>query len=329
MQKKSSLLATGAAFALLMCMQSAVADDYKALLKANKFPEAERAASAKLAQESTNADAMAARTLAILGSGSEARIPEAIKQAEQCVAAHAANSRCQVVLGKALGMKAMHGGMMAAMGSAGDIRDAFKKGVELDAKNVDARLSLMQFYMMAPSIMGGGTSKAEALAAQTATVIPEAGKLMLAILDIGAGKLAKAEAAVLAVRPGADEDLQDHQEDQLGNVGMRYVMEKKYADGERVFRDIIKRYPHNMVASYGLGRAQQEQGKHREALLGFEQALIKAPKAHVHYRMGQSLQALGDKVKAIAAYEKALAFKSGLAKNMRSDAEDQLKALKG
>ncbi len=329
MPMKPRLLAAATALALLAGMQSASANDYKSLLKANKFADAERAASAKLAQEPASADAMVARTMAILGAGNVARIPEALKQAEQCVAAHAANSRCHVALGKALGLKAMHGGMMAAMGSAGDIRDAFKKGVELDARNADARLSLMQFYMMAPSIMGGGTSKAEALAAQTAGVIPEAGKLMLAALDISAGKLAKAEAAVLAVRPGADEDLQDHQEDQLASVGMHYVMAKKFTDGERVFRDIVKRYPHNTSAQYGLARAQQEQGRHREALTGFELALQQSPKPHVHYRMGQSLQALGDKAKAIAAYEKALAAKSGLAKDLRSDAEGQLKALKG
>ena len=329
MHMTTRLLATAATFGLLFAIQPASASDYKALLKANKFPEAERAASSKLAQEPASADAMIVRTLAILGSGNETRIPEAVKQAEQCVAANPGNSRCHVSLGKALGAKAMNGGMMSAMGYAGDIRDSFKKGVELDARNVDARVSLMQFYIMAPGIMGGGTSKAEALAAQTATVIPEAGKLLQAMLDAGAGKLAKAEAAIVALRPGADEELQDHQEEQLVGVGMRYVAEKKYAEGERVLRDVQKRFPENQMASYGIARAQQEQGRHREALLGLEQTLLKTPRPHVHYRMGQSLQALGEKAKAVAAYEKALAFKTGLAKKMRSDAEDQVKALKG
>ena len=329
MRMKTRLLATSAAFGLLFAMQAASASDYKALLKANKFPEAERAASAKLAQEPASADAMVARTLAILGSGNETRIGEAVKQAEQCVAANPANSRCHVSLGKALGAKAMNGGMMSAMGYAGDIRDAFKKGIELDARNVDARVSLMQFFMMAPGIMGGGASKAEALAAQSATVNPEAGKLLQAMLDIGEGKLAKAEAAIVALRPGADEELQEHQEAQLITIGMRYVADKKHAEGERVLRDVLKRFPENQTAGYGIARAQQEQGKHREALLGLEQALLKTPKPYVHYRIGQSLQALGEKAKAVAAYEKALAFKTGLAKKMRSDAEDQLKALKG
>lgn len=329
MHMKSRLLAAGAALSLLLAMQAASANDYKALLKANKFPEAERAASASLAQEPASADAMVARTLAVLGAADAARIPEAVKQAEQCVAGHPANSRCHVALGKALGAKAINGGMMSAMSYAGDIRDSFKKGVDLDPRNMDARLSLMQFYIMAPGFMGGGTSKAEALAAQTAILNPEAGKLMLAMLDLGEGKLAKAEAALMAVRAGSDDDLQDHQEDQLANVAMRYMLDKKYPDGERLFRDVAKRYPHNMMAPYGVARAQQEQGRHRDALPALEQVLLKTPKPHVHYRIGQSHQALGDKIKAVAAYERALAFKTGLSKKFRSDAEGQLKALKG
>lgn len=325
----SRIFATSAAFGLLLAMQPASASEYSALIKAKKYPEAERAASARLAQDPANAEAMAARTEAILAAGNEARIGEAVKQAEQCVAAHAAHAPCQVALGKALGSKAMHGGMMSAMGYAGTIRDSFKKAVELDPRYMDARFSLLQFYMMAPGIMGGGTGKAEALAAQTAALNAEAGKLMQGTLDLAAERVAKAEAAALAARPGADEQLQERQEDLLFGIGMKYVADKKYTDSERVFRDAQKRFPDSDNVVYGIARTQQEQGKHREALAGLEQVLSKSAKPHVHYRIGQSLLALGDKAKAAASFEKALAFKSGLSKKMRSDAEDQLKALKG
>ena len=60
----------------------------------------------------------------------------------------------------------------------------------------------------------------------------------------------------------------------------------------------------------------------------FEQTLAKFPKPWVHYRMGLSQKALGEKAKAIASLEKATAFKAGLSKKMREDAEVQLKALK-
>jgi tetratricopeptide (TPR) repeat protein len=329
MQMPPRLFAASSAIALMLAMQPAVADEYKALLKAKKFAEVERAASTRLAQEPANADAMVARTSAILRSGNETRIPEAVKQAEQCVAARAADARCHVVLGKALGAKALNGGMMSAMSYAGTIRDSFKKGVELDPRNLDARFSLMQFYLVAPGIMGGGSSKAEALVAQTVPLHPEAAKLMQAMLDMREDRMAKAEAAALAVRAGADEDLLDLQEEQLVSISAKYMTEKKYAEAERLARETLKRFPDSENGPYIVARIQQEQGKHREALAAFEQALVKTARPHIHYRMGQSLQALGDKAKAIAAYEKALAFKSGLSKKFRSDAEEQLKTLKG
>ncbi len=326
---KSTALTSAIAALLLLGAQGASASDYSALMKARKYPEMERLASAKLAQDPANAEAMAARTDAILAGGDETRIGEAVKQAEQCVAAQANNAGCHLVLGKALGSKAMNGGMMSAMGYAGTIRDSFKKAVELDPRNLDARFSLLQFYMMAPGIMGGGSSKAEALATQTIAVNADAGKLMQSMLALSDGKLAKAEADAVAVHAGTDDELLVQQEAQLVNVAFKFMADKKFADAERVFRDTLKRFPDSDNSHYGIARVQQEQGKHREALATFDLVLVKMPKPHVHYRIGQSQQALGDKAKAVASYEKALSFKSGLPKKLRSDAEDQLKTLKG
>ena len=55
--------------------------------------------------------------------------------------------------------------------------------------------------------------------------------------------------------------------------------------------------------------------------------MAQKPGAHVHYRMAQSWQALSEKAKAIAAYERALKFKPELSSKQRSDAQDQLKSL--
>ena len=318
-----------AALCLLVVGQSACANEYTALLRARKYAEAERAASARLAQDPANADALIARSDAIRGAGQESRIEEAVKLGEQCVAAHPQVANCHLAYGNALGSKAMNSGMMAAMRYASTIRDSFAKAVELDPQNINARFSMLQYYVQAPSIAGGGAEKAQAFAAQTATVNPDAGKLLAATLDIGAEQYAKAEAAALAVRPGANEALADQQRDVLTNLGGKYINEKKYADAERVFQEVVKRFPDSDGGPYGLALVQQEQGKHREAIAGFEKALTLADRPHIYYRLARSWQALNDKPKAIAAFEKALAFKGGLNKKFRADAEEQLKALRG
>ncbi|WLI87922.1 tetratricopeptide repeat protein [Massilia sp. R2A-15] len=317
---KLSLLAAAMLFA-----QAAAANEYSALLKAHKYADAERIANAKLAQDPANPEAIAAKVEAILPAG---RYDEAAKLGEQCIAAHPQVSNCHLWFGNALGSKALSGGMMSMIGSAGTIRDAFKKAVELDPQNVGARMSLLTFYMQAPGIAGGGSGKAHTLAAQTAAINPDAARVMQARLDASDDKVAKAEAAVLAMPVSANDDVADAQRDLINNLGFNYLSEKKYADSERLYREALRRFPDNDVAVYGLARVHQEQGRHREALAGMEQVLAMNPRAGAWYRIGQSQLALGDKSKATAAYEKALAYKTGLSAKMRADAEEQLKALK-
>ena len=52
------------------------------------------------------------------------------------------------------------------------------------------------------------------------------------------------------------------------------------------------------------------------------------PRAHIFYQIGQSWQALKEKTKAVSAFEKYLWFKAGLAKKQKTDAKEQLEALK-
>ena len=317
------------ALSVLLCGASAsAADEFAPLLKDKKYAEAERAASSRLAREPNNPDALIAKSTALL-EGTYGRIEEAVKLAETCVAAYPANARCHLALGNALGTKAMSASMLSAMTYIGTIRDSFKKAVELDPANLDARFSLLQFYMQAPGMAGGGKDKAAALATQTASVSADAGKLMTALIDLHAGNSAKAEAAALGVQATPGEVLAENQADILYNVAARYVKDKKWSDAERIVKVMQQRLPDEQLTMYGTGRLHQEQGKHREAVPAFEQALAKQPRPHIYYRLGQSLQALGDKPKAAAAYEKALAFKAGLVKDQRADAEVQLKSLKG
>ena len=324
---KSTVSRTCAVVSLLVCAQAA-ANDYAALLKTHKFADVERLASAKLAQDPANVDALVAKSEAILDSAVPARFEEAVKLGEACVGAHPQLSACHVALGNALGAKAMSNGIMSAMGYAGTIRDAFKKAVELDPQNMEARWALLQYYMQAPAIVGGGSGKAKALAAQTAAIAPDGGKLMLALLDADDDKLAKSEAAVLAMPTSAIDALAEGQRDLMLNLGNRYLSEKRYADSERMFREAFKRHPDSGGALYGMARLQQEQGKHRDALATLDQMLAMPPRASAWYRIGQSQQALGEKAKAVAAYEKALAFTSAMSPKMKADAQDQLKALK-
>ena len=327
MKKKSTLGLGAITLGMLIAGQAVAADEYQALLKDRKFAEVEKATTAKLAKDPADANAMIARTKAILGAR-DGRYEEAAAQAEKCIAKHPANGGCHLALGKALGSKAVAGGITSAIGYAGTIRDSFKTAVELNPRDYEARFALLDYYMMAPFIVGGGDSKAKALARETASLNAEAAKLMSVSLDLKDDNIAKAEAAALAIKPGADDAIDQRHEEQLMAIGATHLNEKKFGDATRVLGEAQKRYPDSPVIAYVVARVHQEQGKHRDALAILDQVVIKTPLPHVHYRIAKSLQAVGDKAKAAAAFEKALSFKTGLAKSMRTDAEEQLKTLK-
>jgi tetratricopeptide (TPR) repeat protein len=305
------------------------AHEFSSQMKEKKYPEVERAVNARLLTDPDNLDALVVKTKLIMIEGKDTRLDEAARLAEQCIAAHPRSSECQEALGNVLGTKATRGGIMSALGYAGKIRDAFKKAVELDPNNYKARSSLLQYYLQAPAIVGGGKGKAQALITDTAKLSPAAASLFQATLDLSEDKTTQAETMILTANPGGSETVAEMQRNLLVNVGHSYLQEKKYADSERVFLTISQRYPANPAGSYGMGKSLQEQGKQKDAIPYFEKAIVLEANAYTYYSMAQCLQVTNDKVKAISAYEKALAISPHMRKKMLSDAQDQLTLLKG
>ena len=319
------LLAT----ALMGCAAAqAVGHAYSAQLKAKKFDEVDKATQTALAANPANVDALLGRVDLLLSMHQESKLDEAVRLAEQCIEAAPTRSECHEYLGNALGTKAINAGILSAMGSLGKIRNAFKKAVELDPKNMDARFSLLQYYQQAPGIVGGGKGNARELVTQTLAVNADAGKLMQASMDLAEKEFAKVEAAVQVPPPADPYDMQDRQRELMMSLGSTYVREKKNTDALRIFADMQKRFPDSELGAFGAGRAYQEQGKFADAIAQFEKALQIKATAPMHFRIGQSWQALNEKPKAIAAYERALTFKPELGKKQREDAQEQLKVLK-
>lgn len=305
-----------------------LASPYDALLKARSYQEAERAANAALATNPRDPQALAAKIDAILALAPETRIEEAVSLGETCVAAHPGQSACHQGLGNALGAKAVSASMVSAMGYAGKIRDAFRKAVELDPHNVSARFALQQYYLVAPGIVGGGVDKARTLAQDTAKLSAETGQLMLARVALKEEDFAGAERLARAVSVPAGSKLADERRNTLRNIGITHLSGKRYADSERIFRELQGAYPDSEAGPYWLARVRQEQGKHAEAVPLFEQAAGLYPQAVTYYRLGQSLQASGSKPKALAAYGKALTAMPALPKKLLADANAQIKSLK-
>ncbi len=91
---------------------------------------------------------------------------QAIHECELAVASAPSSSDDQMWLGRAYGLKASHASPFTALGLAIKVRIAFEHAVQLDPENIHAMSDLGEYYVAAPSLIGGGLDKAEALAAR-------------------------------------------------------------------------------------------------------------------------------------------------------------------
>jgi|ERR1700733_542959 tetratricopeptide (TPR) repeat protein len=94
---------------------------------------------------------------------------DAIHECELAASNAPNDSNTQMWLGRAYGMKASHANPFLAFGIAKKVHRAFVRAVELDAANAYAMNDLGEYYVAAPSIIGGGLDKAQTLAA---TMLP-------------------------------------------------------------------------------------------------------------------------------------------------------------
>lgn len=85
---------------------------------------------------------------------------------EKAVSLDSQNSAYHMWLGRALGEKAGKASFLSAYSLGKRVREEFETSVRLNPRNAEALADLGEFYYSAPSVVGGGTGKAEGVAAQ-------------------------------------------------------------------------------------------------------------------------------------------------------------------
>jgi len=102
-------------------------------------------------------------------------------------------------LGRAYGLKARHAGPINGFKLAKRVRISFAKSVELNPENVAALSDLGEYYVDAPSIVGGGTDKAKPLADSMMAKFPAQAHLLLARVAVEESDNPTAEAELKQV----------------------------------------------------------------------------------------------------------------------------------
>lgn len=323
-------LATFALLALFACaFARAQSPQFDTWFEADDFASIEREIERRLRFDGDDRVGLIARARLGLVWHDASRLDAAIEAMERCLARQADDARCHLWLGRAFGRKAMEAGALGGVRYAGRVREHFERAAQLEPQAVDIRYDLHQFYILAPSLTGGGKSKARASLAEFAKLRPGEAPLLEAQLDLAEERIGEAETRLLKFAGSDDRGVRAVWQDLLAGVGFRHFSAKppRLDDARRVFDFAAARFSDRELFQRGLGRVAQEQGRYADAAAHFERALSIKPQPGAHYRLAQVAEKLGDTARAISHYEKTIRAPHGVPASVLRDASERLRVL--
>ena len=165
-------------------------------------------------------------------------------------------SESHLWLARSLGMQAQRASVLKQPFIARHLKTTIDKAIDLDPDNIDARELRWQFYLMAPSVMGGGEEKARSEAAEILRRNRYRGQL-LSLAEAGRGKdAAAAERALKAVVAEFPDSSSP-----AGSYASWLVGHNRVAEAFGVVEAYQKRRPADPIGWYLLGRTAANAGQ--------------------------------------------------------------------
>jgi tetratricopeptide (TPR) repeat protein len=104
---------------------------------------------------------------------SEQQSDEAVRECEAAVKLMPKSSEAHDWMGRAYGVKASSAGPLTGLKLAHRVRESFETAFALDPRSAAAADDLAEYYIGAPSVVGGGLDKADALANKIEATLPQ------------------------------------------------------------------------------------------------------------------------------------------------------------
>ena len=216
-------------------------------------------------------------------------------------------------LGRALGEKASRASFLTAYSLGKRVRAEFEQAVQLDPRNAGALSDLGVFYKDAPGIVGGGTDKAEAIAAQLDKVNPAKAYELRGNIDVVRKDYVSAERdfkQAVAVSP--------HPAEQWTILANFYRNQKRWNDFDAAIQSCVSAAARDRNSGVGLydgagilietRRNPALAAKMLEDYLAGSSKSEEAPAFIAHARLGQLKQHLGDAAGAKQEFAAAAAM---------------------
>lgn len=202
----------------------------------------------------------------------------AIAALETAAQAEPRNSEIQRHLGDAYGLAAQHGGVFAGLRLAKKVRAAYEQAVALDPANLDARQSLLEFYLAAPAMLGGGADKAAAQAAAIRERDGTRGHFAAAFIQLAAKNYAATRAELAAVLAVAPQDYSAlYQTGRVAALSGEEVVAGIAALRRCLTLPVTPGAPSHAAANWRLGLLLEKQGDVPAARTAYRASLILDP----------------------------------------------------
>lgn len=228
---------------------------------------------------------------------------------EKAVAQNPNNSEAHLLLGQAYGNLAQRASIFSQPGLAKKTKNEFDRAVQLDPNNFVARYSLVEFYSLAPGIMGGSNAKA----AEQANELKKRDALW--------GHRAWAFIHLQERKPElARKEYVDYVREQPASPKPHYwlgiysmLTDKNYKAAMQEYETALKLDPKFMMAWFQIGHTVALQGsdyaRGEDALrkyLGYTPKADEPSIARAHYWLGQIYEKQGRKAEARQSYTMSL-----------------------
>lgn len=232
----------------------------------------------------------------------------AVSEGERAIALDPDQSDYHLWLGRAYGEKAERASWFSAIGLAKKVRQHFERAVQLNGSNVDARSDLAEFYLEAPSFLGGGADKAKSQADALSRQNEAAAHWVKARVAEKAGDKIIAEAEYkAAIAAGGNRP------DAWLNLAGFYLKQNRMAEMESAISKATDAQKQPGVALLNAARLLLRAGRNLPlAALDASRYIAapvkneEAPEFRAHYLLGQILEKQGDRSGAVHEYQVTL-----------------------
>ncbi|MDZ7291058.1 MAG: tetratricopeptide repeat protein [candidate division KSB1 bacterium] len=193
----------------------------------------------------------------------------AIEWFERALEIEKDSALCHLWLGRAYGRKAMSANIIKKASLAKKVLAEFEQAVRLAPDNLEARFALLQYYIMAPGIMGGSKGKAREQAQEIKTYNLLQGHIAFGMIYESEKQYDQAQAEYQNAIAAFPDSIQAYDA-----LALLFQRREQYDEAIALTNDVIARFPDKRKDSYlRLGQLHVQMKQYDKALASFDQAL--------------------------------------------------------